>query len=356
MNFKPKIDLKILIPAFFLYALGITTIYSVAPSLVNQTLLFGFLGLLFYLLFCGIDYQIYKSLANWFYILSIIFLVLTEIVGVVTRGSVRWLDIAVIRLQPSELIKPLLVIFLATNFEKITNLKKIISPSLFYFLPVLLILRQPDLGNAMVFSFVWLIIFFVSGVRRLVLLGLFTGAPAAVLVIWHFLKNYQKERIFSFLNPGSDPLGTGYNAIQSTLAVGAGQILGRGLGRGTQSHLLFLPEYHTDFIFASFAEEWGFIGVCLLLGVYFFLLYHLFRKSESGKDRFGQLILLGVAGIIFVQMFVNIGMNMGMVPITGITLPLVSYGGSSIISTAILLGIASNITKQKHKESSFVIS
>lgn len=356
MNFKPKIDLKILIPAFFLYALGITTLYSVAPNLVNQSLLFGFLGILCYLFFCGVDYQIYKNLANWFYLLSILFLVLTELVGVVTRGSVRWLDIGIIRLQPSELIKPLMVIFLASKFENIVTIKKIIVPTVFYLIPLLLILRQPDLGNTMVFGFIWLTIFFVSVRKTSVLVAIFAGAPALFFAAWQFLKNYQKERIFSFLNPGSDPLGTGYNAIQSTLAVGAGQLLGRGLGRGTQSHLLFLPEYHTDFIFASFAEEWGFLGVCLLLGVYFFLLLHLFKTIESQEDRFGQLIMLGVVSIIFLQMFVNIGMNMGIVPITGITLPLVSYGGSSIISTAILLGIASNITKQKPKETSFVIS
>lgn len=356
MNFRPQIDWRILIPAFFLYALGITTIYSVAPELVNQQLLFGFLGLLVFLLFSGIDYQIYKSLSSWFFSASIFFLVLTEIVGVVTRGSVRWLDIGILRLQPSELIKPLLVIFLATNFESKINLKKILFPSFIYLLPVFLILRQPDLGNAMVFGFMWLTIFFVSGIRPWVVLGFMAAGLSLFAPVWHFLKNYQKQRILTFLNPGNDPLGTGYNAIQSTLAVGAGQLLGRGLGRGTQSHLKFLPEYHTDFIFASFAEEWGFLGVCLLLIVFSFLIFHLFSKSNQVSDKFGQLLLLGVIAIIFIQMFVNIGMNMGVVPITGITLPLVSYGGSSLISTAILLGIASNISQQKPRESSLLIS
>lgn len=356
MNLRPKIDLRIFVPAFFLYALGVTTIYSVAPQLVHQQLFFGFLGILVFLFFSSLDYQIYKNLSGWFWLLAVFFLILTEVVGVVTRGSVRWLDLGIIRLQPSELIKPAVIIYLATNFERNITKKKIVVTSLLFLLPMLLILRQPDLGNTIVFAFLWLTIFFLSGVRPLVVLGILLGGISLFLPIWKFLKDYQRQRIITFLNPGMDPLGSGYNAIQSTLAVGAGEFFGRGLGRGTQSHLLFLPEYHTDFIFASFAEEWGFVGVSILLIVYFFLLQYLFKKANTTKDRFGQIVLIGIIAILFIQMFINIGMNMGIVPITGITLPLISYGGSSLISTAVLLGIASNITQQKSQETTVLIS
>ncbi len=355
MNFPFKIDWFILIPAFFLFALGVMTLYSVSPELVNQQLFFGVLGLITYLFFSSFDYQIYKNLSSWFYVLSLFFLVLTEAVGVATRGSIRWLDIGIIRLQPSELIKPLMVIFLATNLENKTSLRKLLLPTFLFFLPVILILRQPDLGNAMVFGFVWLTIFLISDVKPGTVLGILTAGLGLFWPVWYLLKSYQKQRIITFLNPGLDPLGTGYNTIQSTLAVGSGELLGRGLGRGTQSHLKFLPEFHTDFIFASFAEEWGFIGVVLLLTVFAFLLWYLFKQSQP-KDQFTKSLLTGIMAIIFLQMFVNIGMNMGLAPITGITLPLVSYGGSSLISTAILLGIASNITQQKTRETNMIIS
>ncbi|MCL5676145.1 MAG: rod shape-determining protein RodA [Patescibacteria group bacterium] len=346
MNFSFKIDWRIIIPAFFLYALGVTTLYSVAPNLVNEELFFGFLGFLVFFLFAAVDYRIYKNLTPWFYVLSIFFLILTEVVGVVTRGSVRWLDIGLIRLQPSELIKPLMILFLADRFEAAGNYKNIIISSLLFFFPVILILRQPDLGNALVFGFLWLTIFFVSGVKPLLIAICCFVFLALAIPVWHFLKEYQKQRIITFLNPGIDPLGTGYNAIQSMLAVGSGELFGRGLGRGTQSHLAFLPEFHTDFIFASFAEEWGFIGVCVLLSAYCYLLFRLFSQMQNTKENFGRIVLVGVISVIFIQMFINIGMNMSLVPITGITLPLVSYGGSSLISTAILLGIASNIISQ----------
>ncbi|HKZ34994.1 MAG TPA: FtsW/RodA/SpoVE family cell cycle protein, partial [Patescibacteria group bacterium] len=168
--------------------------------------------------------------------------------------------------------------------------------------------------------------------------------------IWFLLREYQKQRIFSFLNPYADPLGTGYNVIQSTIAVGSGQLFGRGLGRGTQSRLQFLPEYHTDFIFATLAEELGFFGSILLLFLFFFLIFHVFETARSAPNTFGVFIAIGVGAMILFQVCVNVGMNIGIIPITGITLPLVSYGGSSLLATLISLGLVASVFCKKRQD------
>ena len=216
-------------------------------------------------------------------------------------------------------------------------------------LPALLIFFQPDLGSSLVLLFSWLGILIGAGFDwRLAVLG---GATllSSPFLFWRFLQDYQQQRILSFLNPTSDPLGAGYNLIQATVAVGSGQFLGRGLGRGTQSHLRFLPERHTDFIFASLAEELGFLGSAVLIFALVVLLWRILVIAQKSRDQFGFLISLGIFSLIFTQTFINIGINLGILPITGITLPLVSYGGSSLLAISICLGIIQNINQHAKK-------
>lgn len=347
MNIYRGIDFYLLLPSLIIFVLGVTILSSIAPGLVLNQVFFGIFALFIFLAVAKIDFTIYQNFWKLFYGLSVFFLVLTFIFGEVTRGSVRWIDFGFFRLQPSEIIKPMVVVFCAKCFlDRNTTIFRFFINSILFMVPVVLILKQPDLGNALVFLAVFLAIFIMSGYRTYLLPIFSLIFVATTPVIWRFLKDYQKERIISFLNPSADPLGIGYNSLQSIIAVGSGGLFGLGLGRGTQSHLLFLPEYHTDFIFASFAEEFGFLGVLLLLALYLLVFFRMI-KIISGVGRFGCLAGTGVLAIVFTQCFVNMGMNMGILPITGITLPLMSYGGSSLISTGMLLGIMSNISRNQ---------
>ncbi|MBI3384625.1 rod shape-determining protein RodA [Candidatus Gottesmanbacteria bacterium] len=356
MKFFKIPDLGIFLPALVIYFLGISILLSIAPNLFLTQVFYGLIAIFLYVIFSQIDYHVYSNSDKVFYLISLVFLVLTFLIGSVTRGSVRWIDLGIIRLQASELIKPLMIVFLASSYlKKDFNLKRFLVDSFLFSLIVFIILKQPDLGNVVVFLSFWLIILFASGFK-VVLMPLIGALAIFVLpLFWRFLKGYQKERIISFLSPQADPLGIGYNAIQAMVAVGSGGLLGRGLGRGTQSHLLFLPEYHTDFIFASFAEEFGFIGVVLLLGLYFLLLMKILKISQKAEDKFGFLLSLGIFMIIFTQTVINVGMNIGLLPITGITLPLVSYGGSSLVSVAVILGIITNISHYKREPDTILI-
>lgn len=345
-------DWLILILVLAIALIGLLAVKSTAPASFWQQFVWFILGLALFFLFSQINYQTYKRASWYFYLGSVIFLLITFIFGQVTRGAVRWIQIGSFNLQPSELVKPFLILFFASFFaeDKKDSFKKILKSLLFLFLPVVLIFLQPDLGSSLVVVFIWLGMVLAKGIKAKWLL--FGGGFLAVFLplAWHFLKGYQKQRIYTFLNPERDPLGSGFNVIQSMIAVGSGKIFGRGLGRGTQSQLRFLPERHTDFIFASLAEEIGFIGVMVLLGLFFFLLWRILILARNTTDHFAYFICLGVFSLLFIQIFINIGMNLGILPITGITLPLISYGGSSLISTMICLGIVSSLSRFKEKQ------
>ncbi len=332
----------LLISVGLLLCFGLTTIWSTVPNLFWVQLSFLVIGVFVALIFYKLDFSIAFSLSTFIYIFSIFLLVITLFLGQSIRGATRWIGIGAYQLQTSEIVKPLLALayagFLAKHpLNKIKNLLTYIALSL---IPVLLVKSQPDLGSA-------LVLLVLAG-----FMGLFAKinlrwvAVISVLVLAliplapYLLKDYQLNRIESFLNPYHDPKGRGYNAIQSVIAIGSGGLIGKGVSLGTQSHLNFLPERHTDFIFASFAEEFGLLGVSLVLLAYFYLLYRLFEISNHLKDKENRLLALGILSIFMFQSVVNIGMNLGIMPVTGITLPLFSYGGSSLISFAALLGMS----------------
>lgn len=345
-------DLVIFALVLLLLFFSLFILKSVSPSLFWQQLLWSFLGLILFIVFSQIDCRLYQRFYWFFYFGAIFFLLLTILFGTLSRGSVRWLEIGAFRFQPSEFVKPFLILFFASFLTEAgkDNLKRIIQSGALMILAALLIFFQPDLGSSLVIVFIWIVMVLAKGING----RWFLSGSALTLVvlplIWLFLKDYQKQRIFTFLNPSSDPLGKGFNLIQAIIAVGSGKFFGRGLGRGTQSHLQFLPERQTDFIFASLAEELGFFGALILIIIFFILLLRLILTAFNQNDRFTYLVIMGVFGLIFIQVFVNIGMNIGLLPITGITLPLVSYGGSSLISIMIALGFVANITKIKRRE------
>lgn len=245
-----------------------------------------------------------------------------------------------------------MILILAQYFSlrhiELYRIRHIIASGIYTAIPALLIFFQPDLGSAMVLIFLWLGIMIIAGIKFQQLVILFLIGIIILSIAWLVvLKPYQKDRIISFINPYIDPRGSSYQRIQSVIAVGAGQLWGRGLGQGSQSQLQFLPEQHTDFIFASIAEEWGFIGVCILFVAYCILFWRIIKTSLQASNNFARLFCIGALVVFFFQIFVNIGMNLGLLPIAGISLPFLSYGGSNLIISFITLGIIQSIVVRR---------
>lgn len=338
-------------------AFGLTILWSIRTDLVGQQIIFILFGFLFFFLFSQIDYRLFFHFRFPVYFLICLALLATLFLAPQTRGVTRWLEIGGFRLQPSEILKPFLILVFASflSHSPAVGFKRLIFMAVFFLLPLFLIFKQPDLGNAIVFLLIFASLLFVGGLRWFLMVGGLVLTLVVTPLFWQVLKDYQRERITSFLNPQIDPLGSGYQRIQAMVTVGAGQIFGQGLGRGTQSHLRFLPEQHTDFIFASLSEELGFLGAALLVIIYLVLLWRILTLAKKSKDSLGVLILTGIFAMFLAQVSINIGMNIGLLPITGITLPLASYGGSSIISTLVSLGIVESIAKVKKREEALEI-
>lgn len=345
-------------PMLLLSLLGIFMIFSTSvgegqkTTFVDRQIIYLIVAVLIYFTVSLINYKIFLNNSHWLYLATILLLVITFILGLETRGSTRWIDLGLINLQASEIAKPVLVLFFSIFLVKNTpsNFKNLFFSFLLMALPTFLIFKQPDLGSAMVIFFFWFGLVYVSGLR---LTHLFASILIGITVLplsFSLLKQYQKDRLLTFLNPNADPLGAGYNVVQSIIAVGSGQLFGRGFGRGTQSHLNFLPEQKTDFIFATTAEELGFFGIFLLLILFSILIVRIFNIATLAEKKEATLICYGAAFIILVQLFINAGMNMGLLPITGITLPFVSFGGSSLISMAILLGLVNSVYIKRKKQ------
>lgn len=330
----------LLVPLVVILVLGWSTIWSTTPSLALSQFIYILVGLLGVLILSRIDPRVYQSLSWPIYFGVIFLLVITDIIGFTSRGSIRWIPLGPVHLQTSELAKIGLILVFGSWFHgaQEKGFKWLITQMILAAIPIFLVFRQPDLGSALVLGVIWLGMILFSGVnwKYLLLLGLMIGV--VVPVGFKLMKPYQRDRLESFISPYSDPSGSGYNVIQAMIAVGSGRIVGKGVRQGSQSQLRFLPERQTDFAFASFAEEFGFVGVSLLLVSFGVLLWWLAKLSNRLKG-YERLVVQGVFFWIFFQFFVNAGMNMGMMPVTGITLPFVSYGGSSVISLLFGLGI-----------------
>lgn len=292
------------------------------------------------------EYRFLKQtrVVMWIYFILLSILSLLFIIGVTTKGAESWFRIGGIAFQPSDLMKLGLIIVLAKYFSRrhieIANIRHIIVSAVYMLIPFVLVLLQPDFGSAMVLFFIWLGLVFVSGISIKHLLAVFLMGVVSFSLAWQFaFKSYQKARIMNFVNPLADIRGTGYNAYQSTIAVGSGGLLGKGVGFGTQSRLNFLPEHKTDFIFAAFAEEWGFVGAVLLLLFFGIIFFKLATYALVADSTFEALFTYGVMIWILTHVVINIGMNIGIMPVTGIPLPLMSYGGSHLLAEALALGM-----------------
>jgi rod shape determining protein RodA len=347
MRLPKRINWLVLVLPVLLFTLGFVTLFSTDSGLAKQHLLFFVIAAVIYLGVSLIDFRNFSYFWEPLYLLTVGLLLLTYFVGNEIFGSARWLQLGIINIQPSEFAKVMVILLvgslLSKKPESLTSPKYLLKMLLLVLPLFILVLIQPDLGTAIVILAIVASLLWFGGLKKLyflvgfLLLGVFSSP------VWSFLRSYQKERILVFINPALDLLGAGYNVIQSTIAIGSGGLFGRGFGRGTQSHLQFLPVFWTDFIFAAFAEEWGFLGVFILLLLYSTLLIAIISVGMKSKDSFGSLICIGAFTVLFTQFLVNVGMNLGVMPVTGIPLPLVSYGGSSLLTTAVLLGLVQSV-------------
>ena len=337
-----RVNWNILIPSILLFFVGIFNLIGVRSDLVQTQVFAGILAILLFIILKVRGINFFRNNSTLFYWLGIALLVLTYFLGFESRGSKRWIDLYFFSFQASEFFKPFFAIFIAQYFvvnkNWIYSYKSIITSIGYFLLPAVLVLRQPDLGTALVYGSMFIPVLIYSGIPRRILTRLAVVTIILAPVFWLVLKEYQRVRLLSFLNPQADLQGSGYNLVQSIIAIGSGKVLGRGLGYGTQAKLNFLPEFHTDFAFASLVEQFGFIGGMLVIFIFIILMracaVELRRKyllkDDDGKFRF--LYQLSIFSSIVFQAVINIGMNMGLFPITGITLPFVSYGGSSIVA------------------------
>lgn len=338
-----KIDLFFVTPIILLIVFSLIVLNSISPSVFPSYYIYIVLGVIFYLTFSLLGFEIVSVFAKYLYVISILLLVITLIIGQVTRGTVRWIPIGSFSIQPSEIVRPFLLVYFANYIsEKRLTIKRLFSAVLLMFIPLLLILVQPSLGVTALTAIGFLGIFLASEINKKNIFILFAIFLVSLPIVFFALKPYQRDRITAFLDPSKDPQGVGYNAIQSTISVGSGKLLGRGLGRGVGTQLSFLPERHTDFVFASISEEMGFIGSIVLMTLTFLILFRIVGYIENPINIPARLFLSGFLLTYFAQVFVHIGMNMGLLPITGVPFPLVSAGGSSLISTMIGLGIVSS--------------
>ena len=299
------------------------------------------------------DYKLLQGYGNKLYIFNLIILLAVMVVGQSALGAQRWISIGPISIQPSEFSKIIMIVSLATMLEdkvgKLNTLHDLLPVAAYVGLPFLLVLKQPDLGTSLVFMAIFLGMIFACGINLRLLGGFFAAGVAMLPVLWHFLKDYQKMRITVFMDPNVDPLGSGYHIIQSKIAIGSGMLFGKGLFEGTQSQLNFLPENHTDFIFAVVGEELGFIGVVVLLLLYLVILWRAIRIAKDASDVFGRLLAVGISSMLAFHVLVNVGMTLGIMPVTGIPLPLMSYGVSSLTTNIMSIVILLNIQQRKQK-------
>lgn len=353
-------DLALIAVPLLLLLIGLVVLYTVTFPSVQFTLarsqaIYAVIGIAVALSLTFIDYRNWQNLSFVFYGLGIVLLITVFYLGSRQFGASRWIDLGIFQLQPSEILKLVLILTLArllSLWKSEITLWRLLIVLAVATLPVILVFRQPDLGTAGVLMIITFGLLFFAGMPWRWWLAITLSVLILLPLGYTSLQPYQKSRIQTFLTPASDPRGTGYNVRQATIAIGSGGLFGQGLGRGSQSQLNFLPVVHTDFIFAGLAEATGLLGAIILLALYFVLLARIFRVAELSKDSFGMYVALGIAIMLGFQIFVNVGMNLGVIPVTGIPLPFVSFGGTSLIVNLAAMGILQSIYA-RHKKITF---
>ncbi len=355
-----NLDWILILTVFFLTGIGLVLIASATHTealrtgvnyFVQRQGLFLAVDVLLVILLLRLDYHALKQVALPLYVITLILLLGVMFFGHSTMGAQRWIRLGPVIFQPSEFSKVFIIVCLAAFLDKqagsLEHWKEYLPAGLFLLAPFVLVLRQPDLGTALVFGAIGFSMFWVCGFKTRWIAWM-TGVLICLSpLIWHFLHEYQRNRIRVFLNPELDPFGAGYHVIQSKIAIGSGLLLGKGWMQGTQSQLNFLPENHTDFIFAVAGEEFGFIGVVVILLLYLILIWRGLTIALNAEDRFGMLLATGITGMYLFHVLVNIGMTAGIMPVTGVPLPFLSYGVSSLTTNMLLAGLLLNINLRK---------
>jgi len=355
-GFFKQIDFSIFIPVLVLVIISLSTLFSINPSFFRQQTVALSLALVAFFVFTKVDLRILSYSSKFIYIFIIIFLVLVLLFGIQVNNARSWFDIFGVRIQISEIVKPFFLIVIATFLsQKITkNIYRFVGFAAIFFPVFFLIARQPDLGTGIVFFSSVALLFILSGFPKRYLLATFLSAMLILPIVFLTLREYQKQRILTFFDITSDPTGASYNAIQSLISIGSGGVFGKGFGGGTQSLLRFLPEQHNDFIFATISEDLGFVGSVAVICLFSFLLYRIYKIAMNSKN-YEYYLCMGIFGIFFFQVLFNVGMNLGLMPVIGVTLPFVSHGGSSLLSSFIALGMVSNIAYENKKRQSMEI-
>ena len=340
-----------------LAGVGVVMLYSAAngswsPWALNQLMRFG-LGFAVMMVLAFIDVRIFMRYAYLFYFVSLVLLIIVEVEGHIGMGAQRWINLGFMKLQPSELMKIALVLALARYFhssslQSIESTKGLITPALMVLFPAFLVMTQPDLGTALMLIFSAGAIFFAVGVQMWKFGVLLLGALILMPIAWNFLHEYQQNRVLTFLDPERDPLGAGYHIIQSKIALGSGGVFGKGFLKGTQSHLNFLPEKHTDFIFTMLSEEFGMIGAIFVVIINVLIIAYCFAFALRSTSYFGKLAAIGLATNFFLYVMINISMVLGLIPVVGIPLPLISYGGTVILSVMAGFGIILSVNVNRN--------
>jgi rod shape determining protein RodA len=356
------IDWILFFSAIFISAAGLITMgsFGAESSYFEKQIIWVLISVIVFFILSLFDYRFLKrtGVVITIFVVSVLLLLSLFVVGHVSKGAQSWFDFGGISFQPADFIKLIIIILLAKYFSKrhieIANVRHIFVSGFYVFIVFALVALQPDFGSALIIFLIWFGLILLSGISKKHLLAVFIIGSLAFAALWNFgLQDYQKARIVNFIHPLSDIRGTGYSAYQSTIAVGSGQVVGKGIGYGTQSKLSFLPEYQTDFIFAAYAEEWGFLGVIFLFILFGVLQWRIIRTAYYGATNFEILFGCGIA-IMFVSHFlVNVGMNIGIMPVTGITFPFMSYGGTNLLTSFVGLGILMGMRRYRrssHKD------
>ncbi len=358
-----KIDWNFILVILALNIVGLINLYSathgphsqdVDSLFINQLVWLG-AGWSCFFIVTFIDYGIVSRLAYLMYFLNLGAIVYVTLFGKVALGAQRWIDLGFFHYQPSETMKLCMIIVMAKVLRNRSSegigmgMKQLLWPLILLGIPFALVVEQPDLGTAMMLAAIGGTMILFCKVRKVIIACCILAGLIALPVAWKYgLRDYQRNRVINFLSPTNDPRGTGYNSIQSKIAVGSGKIFGKGFRKGTQSQLEFLPERHTDFIYSVLSEEHGFVGSVMTLGLFCFLFLIAIRIASTARDKFGALLTIGVISYVFWHMFVNMGMVIGLLPIVGVPLPLLSYGGSSMITTMSALGLVSSTAYRRY--------
>ena len=343
------IDLPLLVGLLLLCGFGLIVLYSAAGEDLGQVerqalrLLLAFLVML---TVAQLNPGTLRRWSPWLYAAGILMLIGVLVFGEVGKGAQRWLDLGILRFQPSELVKlavPLMIAWYVAERPLPPSWQRLSGAALMIVVPVLLIAKQPDLGTALLVASAGIFVLFLAGISWRLIGGLAVAGGAAAPVVWYFMRDYQRQRVLTFLDPEKDPLGAGYHIIQSKIAIGSGGLYGKGWLNGTQSQLDFLPERHTDFIFAVLSEEFGLIGVLIMLALYLFVIARGLYIATRAQDTFTRLLSGSMILVFFVYLFVNTGMVSGLLPVVGVPLPLVSYGGTSLVTLMAGFGILMSV-------------